>query len=43
MYKETGLDTELRNTNKQIKDIRNEYRQFSEASGIKAKMDRTQI
>jgi hypothetical protein len=43
MYKETGLDTELKNTNKQIKDIRNEYKQFSEASGIKAKMDRTQI
>lgn len=43
MYKETGLDTELKNTNKQIKDIRNEYKAFSNASGIKAKMDRTQI
>lgn len=43
MYKETGLDTEFKNTNKQIKDIRSEYKQFSEASGIKAKMNRIQI
>ncbi|WP_339327191.1 phage minor capsid protein [Clostridium beijerinckii] len=43
MYKETGLDTEFKNTNKQIKDIRNEYKAFSDAADIRPKLERTQI
>lgn len=43
IYKEAGLDNDLRANNTKIKELRNEYKQFSEEAGIKAKMNRTQI
>lgn len=43
IYKETGLDQDIKATNAKIKALRNEYKQFSEKAGIKPKNNRTQI
>lgn len=43
IYKETGLDAEVKATNAKIKALRNEYKQFSKESGLKVKDNRTQI
>jgi peptidoglycan hydrolase CwlO-like protein len=43
VYKETGLDEEVTKTNAKIKELRKEYKQFSEVAGIRAKLERTMI
>jgi hypothetical protein len=42
-YEETGLDADAKATNRQIKALRQEYKEFSQKAGIRAKLERTQI
>ena len=43
IYKETGLEQDVKATNTQIRELTKEYKEFSSIAEIKAKMNRTQI